>query len=108
MLVSLRRSGLILGVVVVVLCLGSQGIANATTAHSCALGKTRSSGVKSLKANTSCKTARYLASFTSLPRGKFHYAGRTWKGQVSHANGTFQYDYRTTGNGPLLAVWVFY
>lgn len=65
----------------------------------------RQSGVKQIRTTATCKVADYLASFTSLPRNKFRYAGRTWIAYVSHSGG-FKYVYATQAGTPSLLVTV--
>ena len=65
----------------------------------------RQNGVKQITTTASCKVADYLASFTSLPRNKFRYAGRTWVAYVSHSGG-FKYVFATQAGKPSLIVTV--
>lgn len=79
--------------------------ASAASRHCLPSAAERHNGVKQITTTASCKVADYLASFTSLPRDRFRYAGRTWVAYVSHSDG-FSYVYATQAGKPSLIVTV--
>jgi hypothetical protein len=85
--------------------LGVAGSASAASRHCSPSRAERQNGVKEITTTASCKVADHLASFTSLPRSKFRYAGRTWVAYVSHSGG-FKYVYATQAGTPSLMVTV--